>query len=362
VRETLTFDDIALIPNYCPFESRKDERIDTSTKIGNYKFSIPVISSPMDTITGPEMARRIAELGGLGILHRFMSVEDNEKEFRNAIVGSTRSPTTGALIEPIINVGVSVGVNEGLGRVSVLYKQGARIFCVDVAHGHSKLAGQMVKNLRTEYGKEITIIAGSVCTYAGCDYLVGCGADAIRVGIGTGSACLTKIKTGMGLPQFTTILDCARCSKPIIADGGIRTSGDVVKSFVAGASMVMLGGMLAGTDETPGETFETDWDWNEQLYVKVRKSHKSFRGMASKEANEDNFGALADWKTAEGISTTVSCKGPVEDVIKDIMGGLRSAMTYAGAYTIDEMRRRTEIVRVTQASIVESGAHINDLL
>ncbi len=370
MKEYLTFDDVLMVPRYNKFPSRGDERISTSVKLGNFVFNSPLISANMDTITGSEMAKKMSELGGLGILHRFCSIEDNVKMFKDAVHWSYHDS------EYHCHVGVSVGVNEGLERAKALYDAGARIFCVDVAHGHSKACGTMIKDLRemTKFKDPILIIAGNVCTLAGADYLVGCGADAIKVGIGPGGVCETRIKTGVGAPQLSAIIECARCSRPIIADGGCRTPGDVCKALAAGATMVMLGSMLAGTDETPGEAKviegltplapPVDGIYNVQnhrifqdfapTYVK----YKVFRGMASKEANEDQFGVMADWKTAEGISTTVPCKGPVENVIKDIMGGVRSAMTYNGAENITELQRAVEFVRVTPAGNHESKAHI----
>jgi IMP dehydrogenase len=339
MREALTFDDVLMVPNYCGFESRKE--VSTSVKLGPYDFSIPVISSNMDTITGSEMARRMCELGGLGILHRFCSIEDNVKMFKDAVEWSYHDA------EYHCHVGVSVGVNEGMDRANALYAAGARIFCVDVAHGHSKLVNQMIKQLKEL--PDVFVIAGNVATYAGADYLAGCGADAIKVGIGPGSVCTTRIKTGMGVPQLTAIMDCAKCSKPIIADGGCRTPGDVAKALAAGARMVMLGGMLAGTDETPGEMRQVG---PPDIMV------KSFRGMASREAVEDFFGNMDDWKTAEGVAVEIPYKGPVEHVIKDVIGGLRSCMTYAGAATLEELTRRVEFVKITQAGRIESNAHI----
>jgi IMP dehydrogenase len=163
----------------------------------------------------------------------------------------------------------------------------------------------------------------------------------------------------MGTPQFTAIQECSKASRPIIADGGIRTPGDVCKALAAGASMVMLGGMLAGTDETPGEVVNRVEIGDERGNVIRVEGQKVFRGMASKEANEDQFGVMADWKTAEGVSTKVPYKGPVEPIIKDIMGGLRSSMTYNGSGNLEEFRRRARFVRITPAGKIESGAHIN---
>ena len=345
MKEALTFDDVLMVPMYNRFTSRNDERIDTSVTLGDYKFQIPIISSNMDTITGSEMAKKMGHLGGLGILHRFCSIEDNVKEFIQ-VSGNKSSPGGACGSESIeyTTCGVSIGVNEGLTRAEALYDTGARIFCIDVAHGHSESVIQMIKQMKQKY-KDILLIAGNVCTYAGADILVGAGADVIKVGIGPGSVCTTRIKTGVGVPQFTAIQDCKRINRPIIADGGLRTPGDIAKAIAAGATMVMLGNMLAGTDETPGDVHPKG-DW------------KTFRGMASKEANEDFYGAMTDWKTAEGISTSVQCKGPVENVIKDIMGGIRSSLTYNGAHNFTELRRSVEFVRITQAGRIESGAHI----
>lgn len=346
LNKAYSFEDIALVPNYCPFDSRKD--VDISVDLGKgLILQVGIISSNMDTITGHEMANKMGELGGLGILHRFMSIEDNVTEYKKCKY----------------QTGVSLGTNEGLDRAKALYDAGARIFCIDVAHGHSKGCGRMVKALREVYGEEVIIIAGNVCTYAGADYLVGTGADIIKVGIGPGSVCTTRLKTGFGVPQLTAIMNCSKCSKPIIGDGGIKTPSDAVKAFAGGAKAIMLGGMLAGTNETPGDLYKDYRTHAGDPFSETKKQYeegcyKKFRGMASREAFEDMFGAMPDWKTAEGISTKVYCKGPVEIVIKDIVGGLRSGLTYCGAHNIDELRRRVEFVEITNAGRTESGAHI----
>lgn len=345
MNKALSFDDILLRPSYCQFDSRKD--VDTSVTIGNLRLRVPILSSNMDSITGSVMARKMAQLGGLGILHRFCTISDNVKMFEEALYGTYPTPAI-PNVDDLCHIGVSVGVNEGTERSLALYKAGARIFCVDVAHGHSKLCGDMVKELRKQHGTwdGMTIIAGNVCTLQGANYLAECGADIIKVGIGPGSVCSTRIKTGFGVPQVTAIQDCSRCSKPIIADGGIRTPSDVVKSLALGSKMVMLGGMLAGTNESNGHKHQT----NEGLMC-------SYRGMASREAFEDFFGAMPDWKTAEGVAVEVKCKGPVEDVIKDIVGGLRSGLTYCGAANLDELRAKAEFVQITEAGRHESTAH-----
>jgi IMP dehydrogenase len=292
----------------------------------------------MDTITGLAMADAISQFGGLGILHRFMSVEENLAEFKK-------------LKEPKV-VGISIGIGEqGMERAEALVTAGAEIICVDVAHGHSKVVNQTVKELRAKFGENVCIIAGNVATYAGADYLAAAGADAIKVGIGAGSVCTTRMKTGFGVPQLSAIMACSKVDRTIIADGGVRTPGDAVKSLAAGASMVMLGGMLAGSLETPGEVLErTGPDGKKQKF-------KRFRGMASKEAQEDFMGAMADWKTAEGVSLEVPLRGSAVDVFKDVLGGIRSGLTYCGAREIKDLWRKAQFMEITQSSATEGTPH-----
>ena len=322
ITKGLDFDDVLLVPNYSHFESRKD--VSTAVNLGPYKFVIPIVSTNMDTITGVAMAKEISALGGLPILHRFMSVTDNEKSYQESTAKRFGMRTVTVQDGP---VGVSIGVTEGEHeRFENLYAAGARIFCLDVAHAHNKLVGRMIKTMRDF--PDVFIIAGNVATYAGADYLAGIGAGAVKVGIGAGSVCTTRQKTGFGVPQLSAIMDCSRVDIPIIADGGIRQPGDVVKALAAGATMVMLGGMLAGTDEALGGT--------------------TYRGMASVGAQEDYFGSVADWKTDEGITITVARRGPVVAVIKDVVGGLRSGLTYAGAGDILSLHRKSVFIEVTR--------------
>jgi len=334
--KALSFDDISLIPRFNNIVSRQD--VDTSVELGNLVLDIPILSSNMDTVTGPEMAFRLRELGGLGFLHRFCSIEDNLAMYDETIAKMGDNPNLTAGQSDMV---ISLGVNEKLDRFNALYEVGARYFCIDVAHGHSKAVGHLIKQIK-ESRDNVYIVAGNVCTYAGAEYLAGCGADAIKVGIGPGSVCSTRIKTGFGVPQFSAIRECRRVNCFIIADGGIRTPGDAVKAFAAGADAVMLGGMLAGTDETPGE---------------IISEHKVFRGMASKEAAEDHFGHQADWKTAEGVEIKVRAKGPIKDVIGDLMGGIRSGMTYCGANNLKQIRERADWVEISAAGVAEGRPH-----
>lgn len=332
----VTFDDVLLVPGYNGIRSR--QAVNTEVQLGRHTLAIPVLSSNMDTITGSAMAQSMARLGGIGILHRFQSIDNNVAEYRRAREAGP--------------VGISVGVSgDSLERAEALCGAGADIVCVDVAHGHSKMVNQTVRSLRDKYGDTICIIAGNVATYAGADYLAAAGADIIKVGIGPGSVCTTRLKTGFGVPQLSAILDCRKVDRPLIADGGIRTPGDAVKALAAGAALVMLGGMLAGTDETPGERVQRLGQNGEEVHVKI------FRGMASREAQEEFMGAMADWKTAEGVALEVRARGPAARVISDLMGGIRSGLTYCGATDIKSLQRKAQFMEISPASFAEGQPH-----
>lgn len=332
----LTYDDVLLEPGYNGIKSR--QHVTTSVALSQWNFEIPICSSNMDTVTGHEMANLLADVGGLGILHRFMTIEENVEEFRK--------------IRNKSRVGFSIGISPAeMGRAEALIAEGASICCVDVAHGHSKEVNRTVRDLREKYKQNLLIIAGNVATYAGADYLAAAGADVIKVGIGSGSVCTTRIKTGYGVPQLTAIINCSKVDRHLIADGGIRCPADAVKALAAGADMVMLGGMLAGTEETPGKTIEKPGPDGKPLCF------KQFRGMASKEAQEDFMGQMPEWKTAEGVSVEVKYKGSAREVIKDIMGGIRSGLTYSGATTIQALQRKANFVVITPAGWIEGTPH-----
>jgi IMP dehydrogenase len=243
---------------------------------------------------------------------------------------------------------VSVGTAEAeMERIEALRDAGAQYFCVDVAHGHAKYVGKMIKRMRQMLPNEC-IMAGNVATYAGADYLASVHADIVKVGIGPGSVCTTRIKTGFGVPQLTAIQECARADRSIVADGGIRYAGDIVKALAFGADFVMVGGMLAGSRPTPGEPIRND---------QGVATHKVYRGMASKEAADDHLGGLTGWKTAEGVATKVPYRDDEDEIIADIVGGLRSGLTYAGANTIRELQRKLNYILVSPAARVESLPH-----
>ncbi len=332
----LTFDDVLLVPGYNGIKSRQN--VTTTVSLQGHEFGIPLISSNMDTITDVEMANAIGSMGGMAILHRFMSIEKNVEAFKKC-----KTPK---------NVAISIGLGkEGLDRADALISAGASMICVDVAHGHSKEVNRTIRTVREKHSDNVLIIAGNVATYAGADYLAAAGADLIKVGIGSGSVCTTRIKTGYGVPQLSALQDCRKVDRPLISDGGIRIPADAVKALAAGADFVMLGGLLAGTDETPGQ-FHEKKDFQGNL-IKVKR----FRGMASKEAQDDFMGGMSEWKTAEGISIDVPCRGPVKNIIQDIMGGIRSGMTYCGAETIVEFQRKAQFIEITAAAKAEGLPH-----
>lgn len=337
------FDDILLVPQRSSIPSRHS--VNTTMVIGSgnraISLDLPVIAAPMDTVCDVEMCKAMANAGGIGIIHRYMSYEDQ----------ITKSKI---LSETGIAFGVAISSNNGfMDHAKKLYDVGVRMLLIDTANGHGKYAIEAVKSLRDNFD-DVHIMAGNVATADGFARLSGAGADSVRVGIGGGSACTTRIVSGHGVPTLASVMDCDQwleefasngidtCS--IIADGGIRNSGDMVKSFAAGAHAVMLGSMLAGTDESPGT-----------IFINEQGQHvKAFRGMASREAQKDASGSVS---VAEGISTTLPYKGSVSHILNEIRGGLGSGCSYSGVYNLFELSSFAKYVRVTQASLNESKPH-----
>ena len=329
--QAITYDDVLLVPNYNSYESRRMVDTSVTDRTGKLKLELPIFTANMDSVTESKMANFIGDRGGMGVLHRFLSIEKNLEEFKKCKH----------------KIFVSVGCSElDMERAVALRDAGAEYFCVDVAHAHGKYVGKTLKRLR-EILPNACIMAGNIATYAGADYLSACGADILKVGIGGGSVCTTRITTGFGVPNLTAIEECSKVDRSIVADGGIRTPGDIVKALAFGADFVMLGGMLAGTSSTPGEVI-TKSDG-----TKI----KQYRGMASFEAQQDFLGGVPEWKTAEGVAVEVPFREDEERIIADIIGGLRSGLTYGGASTIKELQRKMSYVLVSQAGRVESLAH-----
>ena len=470
IREGLTFDDVLLIPKRSPIISRSQTNLKTRLS-RNISLNIPVISANMDTVTESPMAIALAREGGVGIIHRFMTIQDQVDEVLkvkrsesvmieqpytisiDSSVGYAKKimhdfGISGLLIEkdkklagiitkrdllfetnfdnnvtsimskdvvfaelgttiekakdilhknrieklPIIDkdkqiiglitskdilkmeefpnaskdkkgrllVGAAVGVKgDYLERTEALLDAGADVMVVDIAHGHSDNAINCVHLIKKAF-KDCELIAGNIATGNGTEDLIRAGVDAIKVGVGSGSICITRVITGSGVPQLTAILDSVKIAKkyeiPVISDGGIRNSGDLTKALAAGSSSVMVGSLLGGTDESPGKTL-----------VKNGKKYKIYRGMASfyaslgrkyREEGEQNKESdeLNDY-VPEGVEAMVSYKGSVVEIIRQLVGGLRSGLSYCGAKTINEMQQNAEFVRITTAGYIESQPH-----
>ena len=334
--KAFTYDDILLVPSYNHRESRKVVDISMKCKKNKLSLELPLMTANMDTITETDMANYIGAKGGIGVLHRYVTIENNVRMFKDC-----RYP-----------VFVSVGCGaEDLKRAEALRDAGAGLFCVDVAHAHAKYVGRTLKNIRMMLGDEACIMAGNVATYAGADHLASCGADIVKVGIGGGSICTTRIKTGFGVPNLTAIKNCSRVDRSIVADGGIRYPGDIVKALAFGADFVMLGRMMAGTRPTPGPVIRKKDENGKEVAV------KTYRGMASSEVQEEYYGDIAEWKTSEGVSVEIPYREDEDKVITDIIGGLRSGLTYGGAATIAELQRKLDYIEITTSGRTESFTH-----
>lgn len=329
----LTFDDVLITPSKSDIRSRKDPRL-ISALTKKKDLELPIISANMDTVTEAAMAISMNHLGGLGILHRFMSIE-------NQAQAATEVKSSGAFL-----VAASIGVSDDYKvRAEALVRAGVNVMTIDIAHGHSVQMIETIEWLKASF-PDIEVIAGNVATPEATADLIEAGADAIKVGIGPGSMCTTRVITGCGVPQLTAIALCAevatRLGVPVIADGGIRTSGDIVKAFAAGASTVMLGSMLAGTIETPGE---------------IKNGRKNYRGMASKSAQVSWRGGVPEGMAPEGVSTSVNVKGHVRDVLLELAGGIRSGMSYVNANQISELKDKARFMEMSFQGILESRAH-----
>jgi IMP dehydrogenase len=473
----LTFDDVLLVPKHSSIRSRSD--VDTATfLVPNIQMAIPIISSNMDTVTEASMAIAMAQAGGIGIIHRFMTVDSQAREVRRVkraesfvvenpitisldenlkvarekmveadigglvvvddedhllgllttrdvllaantsipvrdvmtprgklVVASEDEPLDSARLKlyehrieklPLVDaddrimglitaqdiiklrrhpqatkddkgrlrVGIAVGVRrEDHKRAAACVDAGVDVMVVDVAHGHADHALDMVRQLKSRF-PQVPVIAGNVATADAVLDLADAGAEAVKVGVGSGSICITRVVTGYGVPQLTAISDCAQAGRsvgvPIIADGGIRNSGDVSKALAAGASTVMLGGALAGTDESPGAAV-----------IRGGRRYKIVRGMASLTANVaraevDRVENVEDeeWReiVPEGVEAVVPYRGSVEDILHQFVGGLRSGMSYAGAKTMESFWDKAEFIRITAAGKDESDVHDVDVL
>jgi len=334
MKKTVSFEDVLLVPQYSEIMSRKeiDLSVDLTKEI---KLKIPIVSSPMDTVTENEMAAAMAGRGGLGIIHRYNSPQEQQRIVENSLRDG-------------FYVAAAVGVTgDYLERARLLIGSGVNILCLDIAHGHHALMRHALGVLRKTFGSDIHLMAGNVATLEGFNALSDWGADSVRVGIGGGSICSTRIQTGHGVPTLQSVIDCSFSDRDalLVADGGIRNSGDIVKALAAGADLVMIGSLLAGTSESPGEVFH-----------KGGERYKVYRGMASKEAQIQWRGHFA---SVEGVSSTVPCRGSAEDVLKELETGIRSGLSYTGAKNILELQTMSSFIEQTSAGQLESSTHIN---
>lgn len=332
----LSYDDVLLVPQYSDILSRREVSLDCDLG-ANLKFELPIISSPMDTITEAAMANCLQSLGGLGVVHRYNSIEEQV-----AIMQQITHQTKAAAI------GIS---GDYLDRAAALIESGATILCLDVAHGHHLMMCEALFKLKTLYDDRIHLMAGNVATKKGFEDLSNWGADSVRCNIGGGSICSTRIQTGHGVPGLHTILDCIQADidrdVKIIADGGLRNSGDIVKALAAGADFVMVGSLLSGTSETPGDIIHHG--------PHNQDKRKVYRGMASKEAQYDWRGKHS---SNEGITTHVPYRGPATAIIEDLANGIRSGLSYSGARSIMELQVKSKFIIQTPSGQSESGTHI----
>jgi len=394
VKTYLTYDDVNIVPKFSEVLSRED--VDLSTRFTkNTTMSTPIVSSPMDTVTEYKMASEMLDRGGVGVIHRFQSIEKQSLDMKRIWnqwdswynIGGDKdrtdhtqvfdewykkirhwnSPPTKSDYEDLHELlwfadeakkdedywkqrplCAAIGTTgDYLERAKELVNNGCNVLLIDVAHGHHKLVGDALEKIKKNISA-VEVVAGNVATKEGAEFLLQSGADGIRVGIGNGSLCETRIRTGVGLPQVSTLLDvvtiCDDFDVPCIADGGIRNIGDVCKGLGCGADSVMLGSLFSGTKESPGQ-IEKIGEWpNEKLF-------KKYRGSASRDSKGND-------KNVEGNHKVVPYKGKVVRLLSDIEDGIRSSFSYVGANNLSEYHSKVEFVRVTQAGTIEAKPHL----
>ncbi|MDX9779020.1 MAG: IMP dehydrogenase [Patescibacteria group bacterium] len=333
-----SFDDVLIVPKYNRISSRRNVSFQTQvTK--RYRLDIPIIAANMDTVCESEMAIALGRLGGLGVIHRFLNIEDQVKEIIK-------------VKEQKLLTAAAIGIKDYEERIAALAKTGVEILVLDVAHGHSKRVGKTLDYIKEKY-PQFDVMVGNVATKDAAEYFISKQADAIKIGIGPGSMCTTRIMAGAGVPQLTAIMDVYEASQgrvPLCADGGLKNSGDIVKAIGAGADCIMSGSLFSGTDESPGKLIEIDGN-----------KYKEYRGMASYLATVKKM-ALDGSKVeevvhVEGEMTKVKYKGQVAPIINSLLGGLASGMTYVGADTIEKLKGKADFIEISSAGYHESQAH-----
>ena len=349
IKEALTFDDVTLAPNYSEIlPSEADTTVSLTNKL---KLKIPLLSSAMDTVTESKMAIAIAKAGGIGVIHRNLDIKTQVSEIRKVKKYS-------------LKVGAAVGASEKeFIRAKEIINEGVDLIVVDTAHGHTKKVGEIIKYIKKSKNNKIALCAGNIATPEAAKFLIKLGVDIIKVGIGPGSICTTRLVAGIGVPQLSAILAVRNGMKnkkvKIISDGGIKYSGDLAKAFAAGADAVMIGSLFAGTNETPGK-----------LIKKNGKLFKSFRGMGSVGAmNKGSADRYFQKKqkdmskyVPEGVEGFVKYKGDVGSIIYKLVGGLKSSMGYLGSKNIIGLRNKPHFVKITKEGFYESMVHNVDVI
>ncbi|HEC35857.1 MAG TPA: guanosine monophosphate reductase [Anaerolineae bacterium] len=350
---TLTFDDVLLLPGY---SEMPPDGVDLHVHLApSIRLGIPILSAAMDTVTEAALAAELARHGGLGVIHRNLPLEAQAEQVAAVKQAATEGrPGAATDAEGRLLVAAAVGVTgDWLQRLDAVVEAGADLVAVDTAHGHSRPVLEAVAVAKERY-PNLPLAAGNVATPQGTLALIEAGADVVKVGIGGGSICTTRVVAGVGVPQLSAIARCAEAARPhgvvIIADGGLRYSGDVVKALAAGAHCAMTGGMLAGVDEAPGAV------------VRVGGvDYKAYRGMGSLGAMQglanDRYGGGGGKCVPEGVEGCVPCKGPLSEVLRQIVGGLRAGMGYVGAANLEELQAKARFVRISHAGLVESHPH-----
>ena len=344
----VSFDDVILVPQYSTLKTRSNisTAISLNTKNDTFNLSIPIISSPMSTVTEAHMCNCMRSLGGLGIIHRYNTIDFQARLLSYVSDGGFKAAA----------IGVSGDYKE---RLAELVSNGLKIVCIDVAHGDHILVEETIEYIKSKYDS-LFIIAGNIATGSAYHRLADAGADAVRASVGSGSICTTRIQTGHGMPTLQAILDISNTRKEmlennsgwddnnlpyLIADGGIKNSGDIVKSLAAGADLVMLGSMLSGTRETPGKV----------MLNSEGQKIKRYNGMASKAAQKNWKGS---YSSIEGVSATVKYKGTTTKVVNEIMSNVRSGMSYSGVSSLEELREKAVMMIQTASTNLEGNPHI----
>lgn len=334
MNRSYSYDDVLLVPQYSDIRSRSEIDISVDLTKG-VVIQLPIFASPMDTISEGAMGNAMGTAGASAIIHRYNTIQEQMNE-----INKVKSPRI---------IGAAIGITgDYLERASALVNHGADFLCVDVAHGHHIMMKEALHKLRRLFGDDYHIMAGNVATLDGINDLADWGADSVRCNIGGGSICSTRIQTGHGLPGLQTIIECAKTDRDvkIIADGGIKNSGDIVKAIAAGADAVMIGSLLAGTSEAPGD-----------IHMDAQGNRwKTYRGMASKEAQVEWRGKYSSF---EGVSTRVPHRGPAQIILEDLEKGIRSGFSYTGARNLRELQAKAQFVTQTTSGLSESRTHIN---